>query len=77
MKLKKLIFLRNILLIFVILFAAVRIYSACCGDVQRNTTCACPFYNCTWERSDSRCNDESECCPGKRCSPFGYCEPCS
>jgi len=52
------------------------VYAACCGDVQRGEgDHQCPG-NCTWQRSDNRCNDDSECCPGSYCSAFGYCENC-
>ena len=50
------------------------IFGAPYGQVQRGGGFLCSPRACTWERSDTRCNDNSECCPGKRCSSFGYCE---
>ena len=52
------------------------LYSACCGDDQRNRSAACPMMNCSYERGDKRCNMSSDCCPGKQCNSFGYCERC-
>ncbi len=48
------------------------LYSACYGDVQRGENPGV----CNWQRSDNRCNDDSECCPGNYCSAFGQCESC-
>jgi len=30
--------------------------------------------SCTWERSDGRCNNHEDCCPGRECSAFGMCQ---
>lgn len=49
--------------------------AACCGDQQRESS-SCPHINCNWERTDRKCNDDSECCPGKECTSFGFCELC-
>lgn len=72
----------NKYLLFGILLASISlmwsgaiIYSACCGQVQRELG-SCPFLSCDWERFDGKCNSDSECCPGKQCSSFGYCELC-
>jgi hypothetical protein len=48
---------------------------ACCDDDQRKKS-GCPNVGCTWERSDTKCNNDSDCCPGKQCSAFGMCEAC-
>ncbi len=29
---------------------------------------------CARQRGDSRCNDSDECCSGRQCNSFGYCE---
>ncbi|MBA3954247.1 hypothetical protein H0X48_02930 [Candidatus Dependentiae bacterium] len=51
------------------------LFGACCGKEQREQS-ACPNESCDWERSDTKCNQDDECCPGKRCNSFGYCERC-
>lgn len=52
------------------------VFGACYGEGQRGGGMLCSPQVCSWERSDKRCNDSSECCIGKRCSSFGYCELC-
>ena len=32
--------------------------------------------NCNWERGDSRCNSSEDCCPGRECDGFGFCQAC-
>ena len=51
-------------------------FAACCGSDQREPS-VCPNISCEWERSDGRCNDSEECCPGKECDVFGFCQRCS
>lgn len=29
---------------------------------------------CAHQRGDSRCNDNEDCCSGRKCNSFGYCE---
>jgi len=49
------------------------IFGALYGQIQRGGGILCSSQACVWERSDQRCNDNSECCPGKGCNSFGYC----
>ncbi len=76
MRIKKLFFkMLTILNLSIMLYS--NLPAACCGDVQRGEgPYMCPNPSCSWQRSDRRCNDSSECCPGYYCSGFGYCEPC-
>lgn len=30
---------------------------------------------CTKERGDGRCNADSDCCDGRECNSFGFCQP--
>lgn len=58
-----------------LVLSSVLIYGACCGRAQREP--GCPNEDCNYERLGGRCNSDSECCPGKQCTAFGYCEPCN
>lgn len=29
---------------------------------------------CAHQRGDNRCNDHEDCCEGRKCNSFGYCE---
>lgn len=68
---------RLILKLFILSIFVINISSS----LAMNGLCPVPYYRrpqppqeCDWERSDRRCNDDSECCPGKRCTAFNYCE---
>lgn len=78
MKLDKSFLRFNIIVLFIIVILFMvgnYIKSACWPNIQRLGRFCCPD-KCNIERTDGRCNDDSECCPGRRCSSFGYCEPC-
>ncbi len=32
--------------------------------------------NCNWERGNGRCNTDSDCCPGRECNAFSFCQAC-
>lgn len=67
---------KQALLLSLLFVVSGNVFGACYGDIQRGGGTLCSPKACTWERSDRRCNDNSECCPGKSCSSFGYCELC-
>lgn len=31
---------------------------------------------CNKERGDKKCNSSGDCCPGRQCNSFGFCEYC-
>lgn len=64
------------LFFFSFIFALSNNVFGACNGGQRGGGFLCSPKVCTWERSDQRCNDSSECCPGKMCNSFGYCELC-
>lgn len=65
--------LATVVLSLILIFTN-NLFGARYGQIQRGGGFLCSAQACTWQRSDSRCNDSSECCPGKECSSFGYCE---
>lgn len=54
--------------------AVTTLYSACYGE---DTFKSRPSNVCNWERGDGRCNIDGDCCPGRECSAFGFCQSCS
>lgn len=52
--------------------------ATCCGrsDFRNREGSVCPNFNCNYERGDKHCSSDSECCPGKQCNSFGFCERC-
>ncbi len=53
----------------------VTIYGECC---EENRFRARPIHGAAnWERSDGRCNLNSDCGPGQECDGFGFCRACS
>jgi hypothetical protein len=51
------------------------LHASCCGNEQRERG-ICPNASCEWARRDAKCNEDEDCCPGKRCTSFGYCQSC-
>lgn len=67
------------LLLSIFTYSLLSIYSnsiaECLEDWQKNG-CIRPQLLCRQERLDKRCNNDSDCCPGKQCNSFGMCEVC-
>lgn len=51
------------------------VFGACCGRDQREQS-VCPNESCDWGRSDGKCDQDEDCCPGRSCNSFGYCIRC-
>ena len=55
--------------------AVITLYGECAGE---ETFRARPVDGVAiWERSDGRCNLNSDCGTGEECDAFGFCKKCS
>ncbi len=62
---------KKILFCAMVVSGSALLYSECDGDSAANSEATC-----NKERGDKKCNGSGDCCAGRQCNSFGYCEYC-